>query len=203
MRHYYPDTYWKEAIDPLYDTEETPDMLFKLTEIISGNTDNFLKWVETLTGLLLQSFPAVALWHNPGVPLLFTVSAFSTALAYLLLVLVVIHRNDQHQPICRYYERIDLMLIAAELVIIFSFYHYLSAGSESSRRSMELLWNDMGWVVGFIGFGLIVPFLLELKGVLKGWTSRIPMVAAASMVLVGGYLLRHYFMYNGVYALPW
>jgi len=108
VRHYYPDTYWKEAlthdnmelviaidvlpsdttpyadvilpnttylerdeptlygngvnhdlalttryaaIDPLYDTEETPDMLFKMTEIISGNTDNFLTWVETLTGL--------------------------------------------------------------------------------------------------------------------------------------------------------
>ena len=37
--------------------------------------------VAVYTGLLLQSFPAVALWNNPGVPLLFTVSAFSTALA--------------------------------------------------------------------------------------------------------------------------
>ncbi|MBA1332922.1 polysulfide reductase, partial [Candidatus Endoriftia persephone str. Guaymas] len=43
--------------------------------------------VAVYTGLLLQSFPAVALWHNPGVPLLFTVSAFSTAMAFLLLIM--------------------------------------------------------------------------------------------------------------------
>jgi len=108
VRHYYPDTYWKEtlshenvglvvvidvlpsdtaayadvilpnttylerdeptlygngvnhdlalttryaAIPPLYDTEETADILLKMTEIISGNTDGFLTWVEKLTGL--------------------------------------------------------------------------------------------------------------------------------------------------------
>lgn len=108
VRHYYPDTYWKEvlshenmdlvvmvevlpsdtapyadvilpnstylerdeptlygngvnqdlalttryaAIDSLYDTEETADILLKMTDIISGNTDKFLDWVEKLTGL--------------------------------------------------------------------------------------------------------------------------------------------------------
>jgi formate-dependent nitrite reductase membrane component NrfD len=49
------------------------------------------------TGLLLQSFPAVALWHNPGVPLLFIVSAFSTAMAFLLLVLyLAVKREEDH-----------------------------------------------------------------------------------------------------------
>ncbi len=160
--------------------------------------------VAVYTGLLLQSFPAVALWHNPGVPLLFTVSAFSTALAFLLIVLhVFIRQEEEDKVIIRFYERTDVMLIAAELVILFSFYHYLSVGSESARRSFELLWNDLGWVVGFIGFGLVVPFLIELKGVLKGWRSAIPIVAASVLVLIGGYLLRHYFMYSGVYAHPW
>lgn len=119
VRHYYPDTYWKEclshenmelvvaidvlpsdttayadvilpnttylerdepavygngvnqdlalttryaAIDPLYDTEETPDMLYKLTEIVSGNTEGFLDWIETLTGLPKQ--PLKAAWEE-------------------------------------------------------------------------------------------------------------------------------------------
>jgi formate-dependent nitrite reductase membrane component NrfD len=95
------------------------------------------------------------------------------------------------------------MLIAAEIVIIFSFYHYMASGSESAMRSWELMWNDMGWIVGFIGLGLVVPFLIELKGVLKGWNTRIPIVTASLLVLLGGYLLRHYFMYSGVYAYPW
>jgi len=159
--------------------------------------------VAVYTGLLLQSFPAVALWANPGVPLLFTVSAFSTAMAFLLVVLNVFHRREEDAALRHWYERTDLMLIAAELVILFSFYFYLVSGSDSARQSAALLWNDMGWLIGFILFGLLVPFMLELKGVLVGWTSRLPVVTASVLVLVGGYLLRHYFMYAGVYAHPW
>lgn len=155
------------------------------------------------TGLLLQSFPAVALWHNPGVPLLFTVSAFSTAMAYLLLVMHLVLRRAEDHDLRVLYERLDVILIATELVILFSFFYYMQAGSESAYRSAELLWKDLGWLVGFIGFGLIVPFLLELKGVTKGWGGPIPVVASAVLVLAGGYLLRHYFMYAGVYAYPW
>jgi formate-dependent nitrite reductase membrane component NrfD len=170
-----------------------------------------LGWLSTVngigtaiyTGLVIQSFPAVALWHNPGVPLLFTVSAFSTALAFLLLVLNLAIKREEDHHIRVFYERTDLMLIAAELVILFSFFQYMRAGSESAAHSAALLWNDWGWLIGFIGFGLIVPFMLELKGVLKGWASQLPIVAASVLVLVGGYLLRHYFMYTGVYAYPW
>jgi anaerobic selenocysteine-containing dehydrogenase len=39
------------AIDSLYDTEESPDILLKLTEIMSGNVENFLHWVQQLTGI--------------------------------------------------------------------------------------------------------------------------------------------------------
>lgn len=159
--------------------------------------------VAVYTGLLLQSFPAVALWHNPGVPLLFTVSAFSTAMAFLLLLMYLVIRQPDDQRIRNFYERVDLILISAELVILFSFFHYMQAGNESAMHSAKLLWNDMGWLIGFIGFGLIVPFLLELRGVLKGWSSHLPVVTASVLVLIGGYLLRHYFMYSGVYAYPW
>jgi formate-dependent nitrite reductase membrane component NrfD len=159
--------------------------------------------VAVYTGLVLQSFPAVALWANPGVPLLFTVSAFSTAMAFLLLIMYTILHEAEDDHIRVLYERIDLVLISAELVIIFSFFFYLQRGSESAVRSWEILFNDMGWLIGFIGFGLIVPFFLELKGVVKGWTSHAPIIAASVFVLVGGYLLRHYFMYAGVYAYPW
>lgn len=159
--------------------------------------------VAVYTGLLLQSFPAVALWHNPAVPLLFTISAFSTAMAFLLLLMYTLMHDQAHEHVRVLYERIDLVLIAAELVVLFSLYQYLKNGSESAVRSLELLWNDYGWVVGFIGFGLIVPFFLELKGVIRGWRSRIPILTASVLVLIGGYLLRHYFMYAGVYAYPW
>ncbi len=176
-----------------------------------GRHCKVLGWLATIngigtvvyTGLLLQSFPAVALWHNPGVPLLFTVSAFSTAMAYLLLVMHLVMRREEDHGLRLLYERLDLILIATELVILFSFFQYMRAGSESALRSAEILWNDMGWLIGFIGFGLLVPFFLELRGVVKGWTSHLPIVTASVLVLMGGYLLRHYFLYAGVYAYPW
>ena len=65
------------------------------------------------------------------------------------------------------------------------------------------MFHDLGWLIGFIGFGLLVPFFLELKGVVKGWTGHMPIVTASVLVMMGGYLLRHYFMYAGVYAHPW
>jgi formate-dependent nitrite reductase membrane component NrfD len=159
--------------------------------------------VAVYTGLLLQSFPAVALWHNPAVPLLFTVSAFSTAMALLLLLMYIVFPEQGDNHIRMLYERTDLILISVELLIIFAFFQYLRGGSESAVKSFEILWNDMGWIFGFIILGLIVPFLLELKGVIKGWGSHVPIVTASVLVLMGGYLLRHYFMYAGVYAQPW
>ncbi len=159
--------------------------------------------VAVYTGLLLQSFPAVALWHNPAVPLLFTVSAFSTALAFVLVYLNLFNRQEADHDLRQFYERIDLILIATELVILFAFFQYMLAGSESAMHSAKLLWTDLGWLIGFIGFGLLVPFFLELKGVIRGWNSRWPIVFASVLVLMGGYLLRHYFMYTGVYAHPW
>ncbi len=39
------------AISPLYDTRESPEILFKMTEILSGRVDHFLGAAEKLTGL--------------------------------------------------------------------------------------------------------------------------------------------------------
>jgi anaerobic selenocysteine-containing dehydrogenase len=39
------------AIEPLYDTREIPDILHKMTEIVSGKTEAFLENIDKLTGL--------------------------------------------------------------------------------------------------------------------------------------------------------
>ncbi len=39
------------AIDPLYDTEEMADILYKLTGIVSGNQEGFIQTIEQLTGM--------------------------------------------------------------------------------------------------------------------------------------------------------
>jgi formate-dependent nitrite reductase membrane component NrfD len=186
--------------------------LFKWLGNLSMKFHTLIGWLAVInamgtvfyTGLLLQSFPAVALWHNPGVPLLFIVSAFSTAMALLLLVLNLAIKDENDHALKVLYERTDVILIGVELLIIFVFFHYTTYGLESARYTAQILWHDKIWIVGFIGLGLILPFLIELKGVTKGWGGNsAPIVLAALLVLGGGYLLRHYFMYAGVYERPY
>lgn len=155
------------------------------------------------TGLLLQSFPAVALWHNSGVPVLFTVSAFSTAFAFLIFVLYKFIPSEDDHALLASYEKADAILIVAELMILFAIFNFTLTGSEGGALSSEMLWNDAGWLFGFIGLGLIVPLLIELKGITKGWDGHGPIVLASVLVMGGGYVLRHYFMMAGVYVFPW
>ena len=177
----------------------------------SANNRKFLGWIAALsgfgtafyTGLLLQSFPAVALWHNSGVPALFLVSAFSTAFAFLIFVLYMFIPNQEDHALLAGFERADATLIVSELLIIFAIFHFTLYGSEGGYRSADMLWSSNGWLFGFIGLGLLVPLLVELKGIFKGWSSHVPVVMASMLVMVGGYLLRHYFMSAGVYAFPW
>nr|VFJ52698.1 MAG: Molybdopterin oxidoreductase Fe4S4 domain-containing protein [Candidatus Kentron sp. FM]VFK09672.1 MAG: Molybdopterin oxidoreductase Fe4S4 domain-containing protein [Candidatus Kentron sp. FM] len=42
------------AIDSMYDTQESPDVLLRMTKIISGQTDAFLTWVQNLVGIPVE-----------------------------------------------------------------------------------------------------------------------------------------------------
>lgn len=153
------------------------------------------------TGLLLRSFPAAALWANALVPPLFTVSAFSTALAWLLLVMYGVLK--QHGSMARVLERLDVLLIAVEIVLVAGILFGVLPHSLSGKASYALLMNNAGWLAGFLGLGLLLPFALELKGVLAGWKQGAPVMLASVLVLMGGFLLRHYFLASGVYVFPW
>ena len=174
-------------------------------------TDRFLGWVAAImafgtavyTGFLLQSFPAVALWHNPGTPVLFTISAFSTGLAFLLLGQHFVIRDESDTRIRHLFERWDAILIGVELLVLAAFSTFTMGGSRSGTHSWALLWGDWVWVIGFLVLGLIVPLALEIRGNVRPWRSPVPVAAASILVLVGGYLLRHYFLAAGVYVYPW
>lgn len=46
------------AIDPLYDTLETPDILLRMSEIISGTTEPFFQMLEALSGMRAEPLKA-------------------------------------------------------------------------------------------------------------------------------------------------
>ena len=79
----------------------------------------------------------------------------------------------------RLFERIDLGLVGLEIALVFFFVNYMLSGSESGLKSIEFLWHSWGWMLGFIGFGLVVPLLLELGAVSGKLSGHIPVVVAA------------------------
>ena len=158
--------------------------------------------VALYTGLLVSAAPGIALWHTPALPLLFLVSAFSTGAAYLLLFT----HGWGEERLTGWLERLDVILILFEFLILGLYVNYAAYGPVGARAALNYLAGNVGFVVGFLIFGLLVPLLLEFYGLVRerGMGGRwvVPLLASL-LVLFGGYLLRLYILHAGFYNFPW
>ena len=145
------------------------------------------------TGLLLSTAPAITLWSNPGLPVLFMVSALSTATAYFMLVSPshIAHEN----------EKLDIALLALEIIIISAFFNYLFISSAAGKYIISKMLSSVGFMGFFVILGLLVPFLLEIYAIKKHSKSLV--ILASLLVLMGGFLLRFYILKFGYYTYPW
>lgn len=160
--------------------------------------------VALYTGLLVSAAPGIPLWHTPALPLLFLVSAFSTGAAYLILFAHL--WREEH--LREWLERLDVILILFEFIILGLYVNYAAYGPVGGRASINYLAGDIGFVLGFLIFGLFTPLLLELYTLLRGERLRsllrytLPLFASL-LVLFGGFLLRLYILHAGVFEFPW
>lgn len=162
--------------------------------------------VAIYTGFLVSSAPGIPFWNTPALPLLFVVSAFSTGSALLMVYLALSkNRTEYQEKLLHLMERLDLGLIALELVVLFAYWNFTRFGAEAARMSMHYLLTSAGFTIGFLLLGLIVPLVIEFLGVgsknHKPNTSAI--LVASVLVLVGGALLRVYILQSGIYSFPW
>ncbi len=170
---------------------------------LGGATAGFL--VAVYTGLLISAAPAIAFWNTPAMPLLFVVSGFSTGAAFLLL-LSTFSPDPIVQRIEEKLEQLDAGLIVTELIILGAYFNFAFFLPTGARYSAELLLNTPLFVFGFLGTGLIVPLALETYGIFWGGHSQITnrlLDLASVLVLIGGFLLRYFVLYAGVYQYPW
>ncbi len=164
--------------------------------------------VTIYTGFLLSTVPAIAFWHSAALPLLFTVSAFSTGCAYLLLALWFIPKHNEGW-LTEALERTDAVLIITELIVLGALFNTARCCPMGASYSMHFLLSKAGFVVGFLLLGLVVPLAGELYAIFAGHhpkhhklsTTLIPILSL--LVIIGGYLLRQYVVQAGVYTYPW
>ena len=136
------------------------------------------------TGILLSAFGARPFWNSGVLGPLFLISGMSTAAA---LVALIARRKGEKQL----FTKIDLVLIVAEIALVALFLINLATGSGQQIEALQSVtggsYTFVFWVL-FVGFGLLIPLLLELLEI--SGVSRSMAMLAPVLVLIGGYVLR-------------
>jgi formate-dependent nitrite reductase membrane component NrfD len=156
---------------------------------------------------LLGAVSARPFWNTNLVAQMFLFSALSSGSAALLLAMVLNTRNPIETHETKFLITLDIVFIVLELFIILP---YLIHGTLSVLAVKQALWLILGgpytlvfWVF-FMGLGLLVPLGIEVyelaPSLLKGKPfhgDRNLALAASTLVLFGGFLLRYIFVYAG------
>ena len=153
------------------------------------------------TGILLSSLKAHSFWATPALPVLFTVSALSTACAAVSMAVgqwpapVTLDNLVGAEVIHEIIHTVDIILVIAELVVILVMVlSFLGAGNttaqEVARRWVKGRTAPLFWV-GMICIGLVIPELCYVSGI-----GVLSSVVAPILVLCGGLLLRFLVVYS-------
>ncbi|MEW5958575.1 MAG: NrfD/PsrC family molybdoenzyme membrane anchor subunit, partial [Chloroflexota bacterium] len=166
--------------------------------------------VGMYTGVLLGAIPARPLWNTPMVAQLFLLSAMSSGVATVLLVAAMIRPEAGHDHLHEerhFLVSLDAMFIILEIFIVIPFLLHQTLSTWGAAESLNLIMGGPYTVFFWIGvvlLGLFIPLAIEgfeLFPVV--WQeqavkySRLWGGLSASLVLVGGFLLRYVFVYAG------
>ena len=150
--------------------------------------------IMVYTGVMLSTLKAHSFWATPALPILFTVSALSTACAGIMLSMCgwpgvaamsgIAAAHEVHELL----HVVDIILAFAELTILLVMVlSFLGAGNRTQQRVAQrwVKGSYAGWFwIGMIGLGLVVPLLLNISG------GDLAGTIACILVLCGGCLLR-------------
>jgi formate-dependent nitrite reductase membrane component NrfD len=153
------------------------------------------------TGLLLGVVKAVPFWNTPMLPLLFLVSALSTGAGAILLVLALLRlirpvgkeEGEQVQASAHLLSRVDIPLIAVELLVLFFLLFLMGGGPSVAAESARYLVTGgfaVAFWVGLVVIGLLLPAVLEAWSLRGGKGLNVGALAGLCL-LIGGIILRY------------
>ncbi len=147
--------------------------------------------VAAYTGVLLAA-TSVPIWAStPLLPMLFIVSATSTGMA-AILVMMVLAKHDNHEVMAKI-ERGDNTIIFIEMavVIILLLAIAFAAPSTESLKNLILGSYAVFFWVGFIITGLVLPMFIQRYSLKKHNAGTGLVLASSLLVLFGGFFLRY------------
>ena len=135
------------------------------------------------TGILLSAFNARPLWNSSTLGFLFLISGLSTGAALIMWL----SRNKEEIVLFR---KLDMALIAVELLLIIHFFMGLLAGPLAQVQAAELfLGGKYTWTFWtlVVFMGLIIPLVIEL---FEYRGKHVPRFLVPVLVLAGGLIFR-------------
>ena len=154
------------------------------------------------TGIMLSTLKAHSFWATPALPVLFTVSALSTACAGISLSIgwwpapFTFATLVANEVVVEILHLVDIILVVCEIIVLLVMVlSFLGAGNRTAnkvaKRWVKGSYAPFFWV-GMIGIGLVVPEILYLAGAGTVAAS----IIAPILILCGGLLLRFLIVYS-------
>ncbi len=186
-----------------------------LRDLCAGLMALFGLCVVVYTGVLLCTMKAKPFWNTPALPVLFTVSALSTATALIALLSLLWSQEWMlnlwfgsaagsdafligviltNEFIVEVMHIADTILVVAEIIVLLLYVFLMRASGTVAAKAIALDWisgkKSLLFWIGMIGCGLVIPFFLYLVGG-AGATFVAPV-----LVLAAGLLLRFLIIYS-------
>ncbi len=151
----------------------------------------FAVLIAVYTGVLLAATSRPVWADTPLLPALFTVSATSTGMAAITL-LMSLGKNDNHLVVARL-EKGDSLLIKLELALVAVLFAALLFSPRAAGLVQDLVFGNYAvlfWI-GFILAGLVLPLAIQRINPNLGQPARSLAVVSSVLVLLGGFFLRY------------
>lgn len=151
------------------------------------------------TGVLLSGMASVVAWQHVLVPILFTLSSTSCGLALVLVAAAFTESRHPHVKAFSWLLKADSILIAIETVSLIIYVAMLGADVRSAVAQQALLTGQLAvpfWL-GIVAIGLVAPWALER--IVTYSSHHFQMLWIASLLLIGGFMLRWCICALGVY----
>jgi polysulfide reductase chain C len=160
--------------------------------------------VMVYTGVLLSSMKAKPFWNTPALPVLFVISATSTATALIALTagmwpagsftFAAVDIHAVTEAIIENLHTIDAVLVIVEIVVLVVYVLMMYGAGNVTARQVAIKWIRGKFAIPFWGgmivAGLLIPFCSYLTG---GFMAE---AVAPALVLAAGLLLRFLIVYS-------
>jgi polysulfide reductase chain C len=155
------------------------------------------------TGIFLKSTRYVSLWNTWLLPVLFTVSAFSTGSMGIIVSLLgygIIIDNEVVRDLSHTLMPVEQVCVLVEAVVLALYVVLRYRASETGAMSIRLLLKGklrfVFWI-GIVFLGLLFPTILEnIYSIFPG-TPALLFITGASL-LTGGFFLRYAIVKGGI-----